>query len=106
MRILCLEQGAWRKPTDFPSNFRDSEAQRFTDFAISPNRRGRATDDPINDADSPMKITNFNGVGGGTILYARALNKLGWRESVIAGGGIILPNIAEAMKRRLATLFA
>jgi choline dehydrogenase-like flavoprotein len=26
MRILCLEQGDWMKPTDFPSNGRDWEA--------------------------------------------------------------------------------
>ena len=69
MRILCLEQGDWMKPTEFPTNFRDWEARRFTDFAISPNHRHRETDYPINDANSPMKIANFNGVGGGTILY-------------------------------------
>ena len=27
MRILCLEQGDWVKPTDYPSNGRDWEAQ-------------------------------------------------------------------------------
>jgi choline dehydrogenase-like flavoprotein len=69
MRILCLEQGDWMKSADFPSNGRDWEARRWSDFDISPNRRGRDTDYPINDADSPMKIANFNGVGGGTIFY-------------------------------------
>jgi choline dehydrogenase-like flavoprotein len=69
MKILCLEQGDWIKSTDFPSNGRDWEARRFSDFDISPNRRGRMTDYPINDADSPMKIANFNGVGGGTIMF-------------------------------------
>ena len=33
MRILCLEQGDWMKPTDFPTNGRDWEARRFTDFS-------------------------------------------------------------------------
>ncbi len=69
MRILCLEQGDWIKPTDFPSNGRDWEARRYTDFDISPNRRKRDTDYPINDDNSLMKVANFNGVGGGTILY-------------------------------------
>jgi choline dehydrogenase-like flavoprotein len=69
MRILCLEQGDWMKPTDFPSNGRDWEARRYADFDISPNRRGRATDYPINDDNSLMKVANFNGVGGGTVLY-------------------------------------
>jgi choline dehydrogenase-like flavoprotein len=69
MRILCLEQGDWMKQADFPSNGRDWEARRYSDFDISPNRRKRPTDYPVNDTDSPMKIANFNGVGGGTIFY-------------------------------------
>jgi choline dehydrogenase-like flavoprotein len=69
MRILCLEQGDWIKPTEFPTNGRDWEARRYAEFDISPNRRARDTDYPINDDNSIMKIANFNGVGGGTILY-------------------------------------
>ena len=69
MRILCLEQGDWVKPTDYPSNGRDWEARLFSDFAINPNRRARPTDYPINDANSPIKVVNFNGVGGSTIMY-------------------------------------
>ena len=41
MRIVCLEQGDWVKPTDYPSNGRDWEARLFSDFAINPNRRAR-----------------------------------------------------------------
>ncbi|MEI8301892.1 MAG: GMC family oxidoreductase [Burkholderiales bacterium] len=70
MRILCLEQGDWVKPTDYPSNGRDWEARQLGDFHISPNVRARPTDYPINDEGSPIKVVNFNGVGGGTILYA------------------------------------
>jgi choline dehydrogenase-like flavoprotein len=69
MRILCLEQGDWMKNADFPSHGRDWEARRYSDFDISPNRRARPADYPINDDNSPMKIANFNGVGGGTIMY-------------------------------------
>ena len=69
MKILCLEQGDWVKPSEFPSNGRDWEARRYSDFDISPNKRGRVTDYPVNDDHSPMKVANFNGVGGGTILY-------------------------------------
>ena len=69
MKILCLEQGDWISNADLPSHGRDWEARRFADFAISPNQRARPTDYPINDDASPMKIANFNGVGGGTILY-------------------------------------
>ncbi len=69
MRILCLEQGDWVKPTDYPTNGRDWEARLFSDFAINPNRRARETDYPINDVNSPIKVVNFNGVGGSTIMY-------------------------------------
>ena len=57
MKILCLEQGDWMKPSEYPST------------AIFPNRRGRETDYPINDDASPMKIACFNGVGGGTVMF-------------------------------------
>lgn len=76
MRILCLEQGDWMKPTDFPSNGRDWEARRYSDFDSSPNRRGRDTDYPVNDADSIMKVANFNAVGGGTVMYTAHFPRL------------------------------
>jgi choline dehydrogenase-like flavoprotein len=69
MKILCLEQGDWIDPAAFPSNGRDWEARRYADFDISPNRRQRDTDYPINDDNSLMKVANFNGVGGGTVLF-------------------------------------
>src|SRR6516164_6099203 len=70
MHILCLEQGDWMKPSEYPSTARDWEARQLNDFHISSNRRARDTDYPINDADSPIKIANFNGVGGGTVLWS------------------------------------
>ena len=70
MRIVCLEQGDWMNPSDYPSNGRDWEAREFGDYAISPNQRKRLTDYPVNDSDSPIKVANFNGVGGSTILYS------------------------------------
>ena len=70
MRIVCLEQGVSPNPADFPSTGMDWEARRNGDFHISPNRRRMASDYPINDDDSPIKVVNYNGVGGGTVLYA------------------------------------
>jgi choline dehydrogenase-like flavoprotein len=70
MRIVCLEQGDWMKPDHYPTSGRDWEARQMGDFAISPNRRARDTDYPINEDNSPILVGNFNGVGGGTVLYA------------------------------------
>ena len=67
MKILCLEQGDWVNPADYPTTGKNWESR--PDFSMSPNTRGRETDYPVNDADSPVKVANFNGVGGGTILY-------------------------------------
>lgn len=76
MRILCLEQGDWPSPSAFPANFRGWEARTFEDYAISPNRRSLAADYPVNDDDSPIKIANYNGVGGGTVFYAAHLPRM------------------------------
>ena len=76
MRIVCLEQGDWIKPTDYPSNRIGWEMERFGAFGLSPNGRGRPEDYPVNDDDSPIKISNFNAVGGSTILYAAHFPRL------------------------------
>ncbi|USG61573.1 GMC family oxidoreductase [Sneathiella marina] len=70
MRILCLEQGEWPNSDQFPSTGMDWEGRQQSDFSINPNVRKNSADYPINDDDSPIKIANFNGVGGGTVLYA------------------------------------
>lgn len=70
MRILCLEQGNWVNPANYPSTGRDWEARQLGEFSFSPNRRRSVMDYPVNESESPIKVANFNGVGGGTILYA------------------------------------
>lgn len=70
MRIVCLEQGGMPNPSDYPTSGRDWEARRNGDFSISPNQRKLPADYPVNDDDSPIKVANFNGVGGSTVLYA------------------------------------
>ena len=70
MRIVCLEQGGWMNPATYPSTGRDWEARAASDFSYNPNVRQSPADYPVNDDDCPIKIANFNGVGGGTVLYA------------------------------------
>jgi choline dehydrogenase-like flavoprotein len=90
MRILCLEQGDWMKQSDYPTNGRDYEARVFSDYAISPNIRQRPSDYPINDDNSPIKVVNFNAVGGSTVMYtAHWTNPL--RGSHDFGHGSISP---------------
>jgi len=72
MRILCLEQGDWMKQSDFPSNGRDWDARRYGDFDISPNRRGRPTDYPVND-DNSRNIGKSVGTAAAQAGRVRAL---------------------------------
>jgi|TARA_Y100000310_G_scaffold321212_1_gene378557 choline dehydrogenase-like flavoprotein len=68
MKIVCLEQGDWMKPSEYPSAGREWETRQ--DYAIGPNRRKLPADYPVNDTGSPISVANFNAVGGATILYA------------------------------------
>ena len=70
MNILCLEQGDWMDPAQYPGMRGDWEARQLSDFGFSPNTRGRREDYPVNDGASPIQVSNFNAVGGSTILYA------------------------------------
>jgi len=70
MRIVCLEQGDWVKPDDYPGNRDDWELAQVHDWSPSPNVRGRREDYPVNDSGSPIAASMFNAVGGSTILYA------------------------------------
>src|SRR2546421_3673273 len=69
MHILCLDQGGWMNPSEYPSNGRDWEARFYGDYSPSPNIRARPEDYPINEDNSPIKVVNFNGVGGSTVMY-------------------------------------
>ena len=70
VNILCLEQGDWMNTNEYPSNFKNWQTIRDQQFNQSPNIRKRETDYPINEEDSEIEVANFNGVGGGTILYS------------------------------------
>jgi choline dehydrogenase-like flavoprotein len=71
VRVTCLEQGAWRKPSDYPSSGFDYEAQmQRPQFSFSPNERGRPEDYPVASAgQDPPDIEMANGVGGTTVHW-------------------------------------
>jgi choline dehydrogenase-like flavoprotein len=69
MRVLCLEQGEWQPPQEYPGSAPDWEIASFGPWHPSPNRRSNASDYAIDDSDADMKPMMFNGVGGSTILY-------------------------------------
>ena len=76
MHILCMEQGDWTNPAEYPTNYPDWEQRLDGENSIDPNVRGRLADYPVNNDDSPISVVNFNGVGGGTIMYAAHFPRL------------------------------
>ena len=73
-KVVCLEQGDWVDPTDYPSQYSDFEAQmlRGGDFSLSPNTRRRPEDYPVSVTDNGgfrPGISMFNAVGGTTIHW-------------------------------------
>ena len=76
MRIMCMEQGDWTNPADYPSTRRDWEVSLTSSHSPSPNVRKLPTDYPVNDSESPIAILNYNGVGGSTIVYAAHFPRL------------------------------
>ncbi len=69
VRVVCLEQGHWPDRADFRGAEPDWELSAQTRWSGSPNQRGAPEDYPIDDSSSDISILNYNGVGGGTVLY-------------------------------------
>ena len=68
--VLCLEQGGWMNPAEYPSREYDWEIHRQTDYNPDPNFRGLPEDYPVNDSDSPIAPLMYNAVGGSTIHWS------------------------------------
>jgi choline dehydrogenase-like flavoprotein len=65
-----LRAGRLDEPARLSEHAHELGARALRQFGFSPNGRGRREDYPINDRESPIHISNFNAVGGSTILYA------------------------------------
>jgi choline dehydrogenase-like flavoprotein len=71
-KVMCLEQGGWIKPSDYPSDRPDWEIQlRRGAFHFSPNIRRRWEDYPVTETGAnPPAVLMFNAVGGSTHHWA------------------------------------
>jgi choline dehydrogenase-like flavoprotein len=74
--VCLVERGDWQDPSQFPSNFDDWEYRRHSQYSYDPNIRNAAADYPIDHSNSVIKVANFNGVGGSTILYSAHFPRL------------------------------
>ena len=76
MRVLCLEQGGWVDPTEYPAKYDDWERRGLDDYHPDPNKRGLPEDYPINGEGTPLKPGMYNAVGGSTILWTSHFPRL------------------------------
>jgi choline dehydrogenase-like flavoprotein len=67
--VVCLEQGGWTDPADFPGERPEYDALVTRPWNADPNRRQHPADYPVDVSESDVPPTMFNGVGGSTILY-------------------------------------
>jgi choline dehydrogenase-like flavoprotein len=69
VRVVCLEQGEWTDRTSYPGAGDDAELRAGRQWSYSPVLRAAPADYPIDVSASDIGIVNYNGVGGGTVLY-------------------------------------
>jgi choline dehydrogenase-like flavoprotein len=71
-KVVCLEQGGWIKPGDYPSSSPDWEVQIHRgNFHFNPNVRRRWEDYPVlQTGANPPDVLMFNAVGGSTHHWA------------------------------------
>ncbi|HET7119737.1 MAG TPA: GMC family oxidoreductase [Solirubrobacterales bacterium] len=67
--VVCLEQGEWVNPSDYPANHPEWELLIQQQWHHDPNVRSLPADYPLEVSDSEMRPVMFNGVGGSTILF-------------------------------------
>lgn len=75
MSVVCLEQGEYPDYTSIKFDEPGFELRKDMGFGFNPNRRRMPSDYPINVADSDINPLMWNGVGGGTVIYAGAWNR-------------------------------
>jgi len=67
--VVCLEQGDWVSPAEFPANHPEWELLIQHQWAHDPNVRKLPADYPLDVSESEMWPVMFNAVGGGSLFY-------------------------------------
>ena len=68
--VVCLEQGDWPDYSRARAPFPDFELTSGRDWNWDPNVRQAPADYPVDDSESDITALMWNGVGGGTVVYA------------------------------------
>jgi len=70
LNIACFEQGPNLSKKEFDEKSENYESLKLSKFNVNPNIRKLISDYPINDKKSQISVSNFNAVGGSTVLYS------------------------------------
>ena len=76
VHVVVLEQGDWPDRTSFRGASPDWELNGRKQWSPVPGVRQDPADYPIDLSESEMGVVNYNGVGGGTVLYQGAWLRL------------------------------
>jgi choline dehydrogenase-like flavoprotein len=69
LSVVALEQGDWTERAAYPGATPDWEIVGPLTWSSQPNIRCAPGDSPIDQDDAEMRVSNYHGVGGGTILF-------------------------------------
>ncbi|HVM68149.1 MAG TPA: GMC family oxidoreductase N-terminal domain-containing protein, partial [Acidimicrobiales bacterium] len=69
LSVMCLEQGAWPDRAEYPGASAEWELRAAKQWSSAPQVRSSSADYPIDLGASEFGTLNFNGVGGGSVLY-------------------------------------
>ncbi len=67
--VLCLEQGDWVNPSDYPVNRQEWELLIQRQWHHDPNVRRNPADYPVEVSGSDMSPVMYNAVGGSSVFY-------------------------------------
>ena len=68
-KVVCLEQGDWTSPADFPGNRPEWELLLQRKWSWNQNTRGRPADYPVNVDDAAIIPIMYAGVGGSSVRF-------------------------------------
>jgi choline dehydrogenase-like flavoprotein len=68
--VLCIERGGWVEAAATPAGAPDYELQRRGRWHANPNVRGWEEDEPVDDAESPIRPMVGHAVGGSSIWWS------------------------------------
>ncbi len=70
INVMCLEQGDWLQPAEYPTTRIDWELYKQAEFNPNPNMRELPRDYPVNESGTPIAPLMYNAVGGSTIHWS------------------------------------